>query len=248
MKNGHCGQERGHAGRGAPRRRAARRALAAGIWLLVLGGLLLGSAMLSPARASVKEDLRAGFLNMRLGHCRQAVRLITQAIESGYLERMELISALQGRSRCYRRLRWFKKAVKDLERALRLAKGHTSRAQRGQIHLGLGMVYYRWGHYDQAIREFNRSLRLNPANPRTFFYRGNAWRLKHNFPRALKDYDRALALEHHHRYYYQRSQVLVRMGRIDEAIADMKTAVRLRPGYQSYRRRLGYLKSLKKTP
>ncbi len=243
MRSGQHRQPGPHGHAAAGRRHPAARAAA--LCLLVLLGLLL-AAPVSPARADVKQDLRDGFLNMRLGHCRQAIRLMSQAIESGYLERIELISALQGRSRCYRRLRWFKQAVKDLERALRLAKGHVSRAQLGQIRLGLGMVYYRWGRYDQAIREFNRALRLNPSNPRTFFYRGNAWRLKHDFPRALKDYNRALALERHHRYYYQRSQVLVRMGRIDEAIADMKTALRLRPGYRSYRRRLGYLESLKK--
>src|SRR6218665_4018582 len=51
-----------------------------------------------------------------------------------------------------------------------------------------GLVYLRSKQYDKAIVDFSEAILVNPKNPFAFDNRGDAWREKGNYDRALADY------------------------------------------------------------
>src|SRR5262249_2928161 len=62
------------------------------------------------------------------------------------------------------------------------------------LHMrGLGWLEKR--EWDNAIKDFDDSIRLNPTNSFAYSARGTAWRGKKNYEWALKDYNEAVRLD-----------------------------------------------------
>jgi tetratricopeptide (TPR) repeat protein len=86
--------------------------------------------------------------------------------------------------------------------------------------------------YDQAIREFDEGIRLDPNSPSLFTARGLAWFGMGNVDRALADFDEAIRLDPRYaRAYYERGSLRRTMGQLDAALRDLDEAVRLDPEY-----------------
>ena len=76
--------------------------------------------------------------------------------------------------------------------------------------------------------------RIGPPNGTIFHNRGNAWRSKGDYARALADYDEAIRLNPNEAYSYQnRGATKQALGDLDGALADINQAIRLNPALPS---------------
>src|SRR5581483_10108210 len=60
--------------------------------------------------------------------------------------------------------------------------------ERGQA------LFYR-DDFDNAIREFNEAIRIDPKNATAYKHRGDAWKRKFDWDRAIQDYNQAIRLD-----------------------------------------------------
>src|SRR6267378_2319974 len=66
---------------------------------------------------------------------------------------------------------------------------------RAGLHVELGEVLLRAGKVNQAIREFDEELRLDPRNLRSLARRGEARLVQENVDAALQDWEKAMAID-----------------------------------------------------
>ena len=76
-----------------------------------------------------------------------------------------------------------------------IQSSELSQGNLANIYNTRGSAYGRNGQYDQAIRDFNQSIRLNPDDPLAFTNRGIAYTLLNEATRAIQDYDQASRLD-----------------------------------------------------
>lgn len=213
---------------------------------LAAWGLALALVLCCPAgaRATAKDDLRAGFASLRLGDTAEAIKLFSKAIGSGHLGGADMVVALGNRGRAYTKLRRFDQAIGDYRRALEIARPEENRTLRAAIYEGMGHAYLRRGQFQQAKDELDRALALNPKLPWALSYRARAHGQLRKDSLALADLDRAIAIRPYHRFYYQRSHVLARMGVYQKALADINQALKQRPNRPAYQSWQKHLKKL----
>ena len=61
-----------------------------------------------------------------------------------------------------------------------------------EVHMALGLIARREGHWDQSIAYFEQALSLDPRNVELLTRRGRTYAMLRQFPAALKLYDRVL--------------------------------------------------------
>lgn len=76
-----------------------------------------------------------------------------------------------------------------------LERGEMNDEDRSITISNRGLGYLRDKQYDRAIIDFSDALIVNPRNPFSFNFRGEAWREKGNFDRALADFAEALQID-----------------------------------------------------
>jgi len=122
-------------------------------------------------------------------------------------------------------------ATTACERALtdervRLRDLADSFVNRGQIH-------YAKREFDQAIADFSRAIRFDPAFALAFGNRANAWSMKKDFKSAIADYSRAIALDKDFPSAYTgRGLVLEELGDLAGARKDYMAALAAPQKYQ----------------
>ena len=93
-----------------------------------------------------------------------------------------------------------------------------------------GTVYHSQEKYDEALADFNESLRRDPKSPETLNARGNVYSELDEHDKAIEDYTAAIKLDRKEPLYYSnRGLVWVTKGDDDKAMSDFNDAVRLDP-------------------
>jgi tetratricopeptide (TPR) repeat protein len=93
-----------------------------------------------------------------------------------------------------------------------------------------GLVYDRKGESEQAIREFDEAIRINPADPLSYLDRGMTYKGKKDYDRAIADYAEAIRLDPRWAdAYFNRANAFKAMKDYDRAVADYSEAIRLDP-------------------
>ena len=111
-----------------------------------------------------------------------------------------------------------------------------------------GFVHHLQGNYELAIRDFNRSIALDPTSYKPRFDRGVSYQSLKKFGRAVKDYSVVVRLnpemaEAHN----NRGVCYLMLGKAERAIEDWKRAIELDPGQTPARMNLSILyKNLKR--
>jgi len=169
------------------------------------------------------------------------------------------ITSVQGRARAYMEQDLWTKAVDDWSSALRLrANDRASLAWRGfcrakqqdyvaavadfaqatQLGADSAEIWFWYGYschqdkvrdYAEAVAAYDHFLKLRPTDY-GFNNRGFSYRLKHDYPRALADFDEALRLNPNY-VLSLRSRAYTRqmLGDSDGAIADASASLHLEP-------------------
>jgi tetratricopeptide (TPR) repeat protein len=64
--------------------------------------------------------------------------------------------------------------------------------------LNLGILFFKMGRFDEAVKECTKAVSLDPNHPSAHFHLGNAYYAKMWWEEALVEYDRVLKLDPEH--------------------------------------------------
>jgi tetratricopeptide (TPR) repeat protein len=102
--------------------------------------------------------------------------------------------------------------------------------QRSYAYLNRGFAYNNKWQFDEAIRDFNAAIGLNPKIPEAYADRGAAYRYKGELEQAMVDLNKAIELDPNSpTAYFNRGLIFLNKHQWDEAIADFGEAVRCNP-------------------
>jgi tetratricopeptide (TPR) repeat protein len=185
--------------------------------LVTFGGLALAEAL---------DDARSGLTALNQGNYDEAIRLTTQALNSGQLSVQNQAIGLVNRGRAWAQKGDFDNAIADFNAAIQLAPGY------GHAYLDLGVAWARKGDFDKAIAYINKAIRLNPQEATGFYNRGHVWYDKGDYDNAVADYSEAIRLSPQYASaFYNRALAWERKGEQDKANSDFAEAARLNPRF-----------------
>jgi tetratricopeptide (TPR) repeat protein len=112
--------------------------------------------------------------------------------------------------------------------------------------LGLGQIDAEQNHPEEAIRYLDRAMKLAPNDYRPLVERGKMDIRRGQFASALQYFDKAVGMEATEpEVHYQRSLILTRLGRVEEARKEQEEEARLRKDKEELDK---LLKGLRKSP
>jgi tetratricopeptide (TPR) repeat protein len=143
----------------------------------------------------------------------QVIKLLLQYIEAGSRSQERLVAASA--------------LLKRVEQSATF-----SPQVRAQMYTDRGWVYLHLRENEQAIRDFNNAIELNPEYARAYGRRGLAYRYLKDYQHALSDFDRAIELNPQDTWSYERRGRMHRkLGNYWRALEDFDRIVELDPNY-----------------
>ncbi len=119
-------------------------------------------------------------------------------------------------------------AIDELTRCMEL--GGLSDRNLAAASNNRAFIYLIKGDYDQAIRDFDAAIRLNPLFTQAHYGRGNAYRRKKAYDQAIQDFDVVIRLNSASaRAYRSRCWTYGLMRRPDQALPDCNESLRINP-------------------
>ena len=95
-----------------------------------------------------------------------------------------------------------------------------------------GVIYAKFGQYQQAIEDFNEAIRLQLVYANAYYNRGLAYANSGQYQRAIEDYNEEIRLQPVYAdTYYYRGNAYANSGQYQQAIEDYNAAIRLNPDY-----------------
>ncbi len=111
-------------------------------------------------------------------------------------------------------------------------EGSLTIANMAAAYYNRGGAYERKGEYDQAIKDYDEAIYLDPGYVPTYLNRGNAYQGKGAYDQAIEDYDKAIRLSPGYaQAYYSRAVAYRNKGDQEQALQDYNEATRLDPAY-----------------
>ncbi len=103
--------------------------------------------------------------------------------------------------------------------------------ENAEFYASRGLAYLEKRQYDKAILDFNKVLKMNPADANAYHNRGRAHGERGQYDLAISDYTNALKINP--RYadaYFNRGLAYHAKGQYDQAISDYTNALKINPG------------------
>jgi tetratricopeptide (TPR) repeat protein len=95
-----------------------------------------------------------------------------------------------------------------------------------------GVAYQNNRNFDEAIRDHNKALELDPTRSSFYFNRALAYHLKGELDRARSDYTATIQRDPNYAFaYHNRGFIRHAEGDFDQAIADYTQAIKINPNY-----------------
>ncbi|MCF8721974.1 DciA family protein [Nitrospina gracilis] len=130
------------------------------------------------------------------------------------------------------------KAIQEIE-AYRRYSGEPDSVE---VLLKLARLYGLNENMPQSVNLLDRAVELDPHNHRLFHALTLAYMSLNRNKEALKAIDHAIALnKSHDAYYFEKGALLERMGRYEDAIANMTKALEINPNHSNAHNFIGYM-------
>jgi len=98
------------------------------------------------------------------------------------------------------------------------------------IYKHRGMAYFARSHYEEAIRDFEDSLALDPKSYKAAYYKGVVCSVLRRFPQAIDAYNESLKINPYQPYcLYRRGQAYYHLEDYPQALGDCEAALALEP-------------------
>jgi len=107
-------------------------------------------------------------------------------------------------------------------------KGQSKKIHEAAVgYFKLGNTYHGLGDYQQAIKDFNRAIELDPKLAEAYWGRGNTYHELADYQQAIKDFNRAIELDPMFAEAYRcRGNTYNELGNRQQAIEDWKAAAK----------------------
>jgi tetratricopeptide (TPR) repeat protein len=106
-------------------------------------------------------------------------------------------------------------------------------AQQDQRLVRSAIEAYQHKVYNRAISDLNAAIRINPRLAVAYWYRGQCYKVLHQYDKAIADYSETIRLDPNDaKAYCSRAFVYSQKGDGQRALADYSEAIRLNPKYQ----------------
>ena len=104
-----------------------------------------------------------------------------------------------------------------------------------------GTTYSKKGNYEEAIREYDKAIEVNPGYAVAYYNRSVAYTKTRQYERAINDCNKVLQLDPKHaNSYYTRGVSCWHLGSKNQAIKDLQAAANLKhKAAQNYRTSIG---------
>ena len=139
---------------------------------------------LNPNNADIL--LRRGYSLQRMGATSNAIKDFSRAIS---LSKEIKPYALSNRANSYRLLKQYSDARNDIRVSLSLD------SLNNWAYLYSGLINFDEGLMDQAMEDFNQSIKLNPNIPESFYHRAELYIKKGMYDKALSDLQRTESID-----------------------------------------------------
>jgi putative GTP pyrophosphokinase len=98
------------------------------------------------------------------------------------------------------------------------------------LHKHRGMAFFSKGNYQEAIKDFDKALELDPRCAQAAYFRGVVRTVLEEYGAALADYDLSLSINpFQHFALYRRAQAYWHIGDYAKVLSDCEAALRLEP-------------------
>jgi tetratricopeptide (TPR) repeat protein len=170
------------------------------------------------------QRLAAGIKAFEDGRHQAVVEMFTALLKGRMLDTNRQARALAVRGVTYRRLKRYKEALIDFDRAIELAPDYAWAVRHR------GATYRSMRCYDKALADFNRAIALSPDYAWDIATRGVLYLQMRRYHDALADLDRAIELESELDWAISgRGEAYRGIGRYDDALVDFNRAIELAP-------------------
>ena len=141
-------------------------------------------------------------------------------------------SAWVGRSQVRFKIKNYLAAYFDVQKGL---QPQARPAVRSDAYNLRGALFLSLNRLDEALADFNQSLRLNAENVGALNNRGATYTRKSEIALARTDFDTALQLDPKNPIaWFNRGNLLVKEGKLADALADYDQSIRLQPSAETY--------------
>lgn len=120
----------------------------------------------------------------------------------------------------------YEDAIRAFTQVIQIKRDYTVVAV---VYTNRGLAYYNKGQYDQAIKDYNKAIEIDPGNAVAYINRGFAYRNKGQYDQAIKDYTKAIEIDpgNADAYYNRGFTYLMNLGDKIMGCADWKKACEL---------------------
>jgi putative GTP pyrophosphokinase len=105
------------------------------------------------------------------------------------------------------------------------------------IYKHRGMANFAQSHYEEAVKDFSRSLEMEPQSYKAAYYRGIVRAVEQRYLEAIDDFTLALKINPYQNFcLYRRGQAYYHIGDYPQALADCEAAFVLDPNSEQIKK------------
>jgi tetratricopeptide (TPR) repeat protein len=170
------------------------------------------------------DDFNAAFAAKNRGDYDDAIRLYTQAIESGDLSQESLSIAYNNRGNAWQKKGDSDRAMEDYDKAIKIDPNDA------YAYNNRGLLLEKKGDSYRAIADYDKAIEIDPQYAHAYNNRGLSWYAKGDYDRAIADYTKAIELDLMYTYAYDnRGKAWYAKRDYEHAFADYSRAIKIDP-------------------